>query len=271
MNNYSVKKPLLPVKSDFIFKLIFGDQRNVDILAEFLKPILRIPDDEYEQLTIVDPHVKRESLKDKSAILDVKVHTKSGNVIHVEIQVCKFPEMVERTLFYQSKMITEQIKSGEDWHLIKRTVNIIITDFEFVSKSDKYHNRFRYTNEDGVVLTDLTEINTLELRKLPVDSDNTELWNWLKFIKTDSEEEMDMLAEKSVQFSKAVGFLKELSADERTRMLYEERENARRDVVSMVRGAVIDVARNLISAGASLDLIAQATKLSNKEIEELMR
>ena len=29
-----MSKNLLPVKSDFIFKLIFGDQRNVDILGE---------------------------------------------------------------------------------------------------------------------------------------------------------------------------------------------------------------------------------------------
>ena len=52
MNN---KKPLLPVKSDFVFRLIFGDQRNVDILAEFLKSVLDIPDEEYDRLTIVDP------------------------------------------------------------------------------------------------------------------------------------------------------------------------------------------------------------------------
>ena len=52
-------KPLLPVKSDFVFKLIFGDQRNVDILADFLKSVLDIPEAEYEKLTIVDPHVKR--------------------------------------------------------------------------------------------------------------------------------------------------------------------------------------------------------------------
>lgn len=40
------KKPeiLLP-KSDFIFKLIFGDERNADILQSFLKAALDIPPD----------------------------------------------------------------------------------------------------------------------------------------------------------------------------------------------------------------------------------
>jgi len=46
-----------------------------------------------------------------------------------------------------------------------------------------------------------------------------------------------MLAERSSQMRKAVGVLKELSADERTRMLYEEREKVRRDYESRMSGA----------------------------------
>ena len=49
------KKSLLPVTSDFVFKLIFGDQRNVDILTGFLKSVLDIPESEYDHITIVDP------------------------------------------------------------------------------------------------------------------------------------------------------------------------------------------------------------------------
>jgi hypothetical protein len=53
------KIKLLPVKSDFVFKLIFGDQKNADILTGFLKSVLDIPDEEYERIIIVDPHIKR--------------------------------------------------------------------------------------------------------------------------------------------------------------------------------------------------------------------
>ena len=97
----NIKIPsLLPVISDYIFKLIFGDQRNVDILAEFLKSVLDIPDSEYDRITVVDPHVKKESHDDKYGILDVKVHTKNGNVIHVEIQVWPMPEMKHRSVYF---------------------------------------------------------------------------------------------------------------------------------------------------------------------------
>jgi hypothetical protein len=63
----------------------------------------------------------------------------------------------------------------------------------------------------------------------------------MKFIKTDDEEVLDMLATKSSQLRKAVGVLKELSADEQTRILFEKREMARRDFKSQleVKDAVI--------------------------------
>ncbi len=108
------KHEFLRVKLDFVFKLIFGDQRNTDILAGFLKSILDISDDEYDRLTIIDPHVKKESEDDKYGILDVKLHTKNGTVIHVEIQVEAIAYMEHRIMYDQSKMVTEQVKAGDN-------------------------------------------------------------------------------------------------------------------------------------------------------------
>ena len=229
------KKTLLPVKSDFVFKRIFGDQRNADILAAFLKSVLDIPDEEYDRLTVVDPYVKKESEDDKYGILDVKVHTVSGSVVHVEIQLKVIPEMKARTIFSQAKLVTEQMSSGQNYSVIKRVVSIIITDENFVS-GDEYHHQFRYRTTDGREFTNLVEINTLELRKLPYDDDSTDLWCWMKFIKSDDEEVLDMLAQKSPYMRKAVGVLKELSADERTRMIFEKQEMARMDMESRMNG-----------------------------------
>ena len=86
-------------------------------------------------------------------------------------------------------------------------------------------------------MTNLAEINTLELSKLPHETDTTELWNWMRFMETNNEEELKMLATKGPELKKAVGVLMELSADERTRMLAESREKARRDEASRLRRA----------------------------------
>ena len=121
--------------------------------------------------------------------------------------------------------------------------------------------------------TNLTEINTLELSKLPQDTDSSELWYWMKFIKSDDEEVLNMLAQRNPQMSKAVGVLKELSADERTRMLYEQREIARRDMVSRTEGAVKDsklrIARNALRRNMSIEDIVDITGLTYEEVENL--
>ena len=44
-------KILLP-KVDVIFKLLFGDNRNKEILIDFLQSVLNLPDEEYEEITI---------------------------------------------------------------------------------------------------------------------------------------------------------------------------------------------------------------------------
>ena len=256
------KKPLLPVKSDFVFRLIFGDQRNVDILAAFLRSVLDIPKDEYDHLTIVDPFLKKESEDDKYAILDVKLHTVSGSIIHIEIQLRVFSDMKARTIYSQSKLVTEQISSGDKWAYIKRAITIVITDEIFVPEGKRYHYQFRYRTNDGIEFTDLSEINTLDLKKLPPDDDSTELWYWMKFIKSDDEEAMEMLATKSPQMRKAVGVLKELSADEATRLRYEAREKARRDFESMKDDAVAEERKMWQGVVANKD-----AALANKDAE----
>ena len=258
----SEKLPLLPVKSDFVFKLIFGDQRNVDILISFLASILDLPIGEYERLTIIDPHIKKESLDDKYGVLDVKVQSKSGNVVHIEIQLQVNKGITARTVYSQSKLITEQITSGQSWSVLKRAITIVITDEVFVPQGDKYHHQFRYRTDDGVEFTNLVEINTLDLRKLPTSEDGTDLWHWMRFIQTQDEEDMKMIATRSPQMRKAVGILKELSADERTRMIYESQEMARRDIESKIEDAVEKKELEMLVALAEKD-----AELAEKDAE----
>ncbi|GHU80829.1 transposase [Clostridia bacterium] len=276
-------KILLP-RSDFIFKLIFGDQRNVDILAAFLKTVLDLPESEYDKITVVDPHLKREADDDKAGILDVKIHTKSGKVVDVEIQVQPYPSMQKRTVFYVSKMVLEQIGKGKSYDDIQKVISLIITDYIFIEENDVYHNQYYlYDKKTGSQFTDIVEVDTLELPKLPKQEDGTELWDWMQFLNARQEEEFTMLAERNPQIKKAVGVLMELSADERTRLLYDEREKWRMDEMDLMQGAEkkgrsegryeerIGIAKNLIKNKIPIDVIANSTGLLHEEIEALRK
>jgi len=135
-------------------------------------------------------------------------------------------------------MITEQISRGESYRKIERSICILITDYVQIPENDCYHNRYRlYDPRTGSEFTDLMEVNTLELPKLPHNTDGTALWDWLKFLAAQQEEELKMLAEKNPQIAKTVGRLKELSEDERTRLLAESREKMEWDNAARMQAA----------------------------------
>ena len=270
-------KILLP-KVDVIFKLLFGDKRNIEILIAFLKSVIDLSDDEYGTITLEDTHIKRESKNDKLGIVDVKLTTKSGKIVHIELQVLEQDDFPERVTYYNAKMLVTQLKSGEDYKF-KKTISIVISDFEIVNNSpNKYHHKFQLNDADaGINFTDIIEINTLELGKVPMQTDNTKKHDWLQFLKAEREEEFDMLAAKSPELNQAVVELKRLSQSEKAQRLYEQRQKSIRDEKARLRTAkneghdeaIRDVVSNSIKLGLDNEQISQITGMSIPEIEEI--
>jgi predicted transposase/invertase (TIGR01784 family) len=269
-----MNEEFLSPKSDIIFKLLFGDERSIELLTDFLKSVLKLPADDYEEVTIVDPHLRPEYKGDKLGILDVKVKTKTKKTIDIEIQVLPTPELRERVVFYSAKMVTEQVGAGEDYSKIKRVISIIITDYALIPTSERYHNRYTlYDPETKSEFTDIIEVNTLELVKLPEVEDGTKLWEWMKFLSARSKEELNMIAERSPQVKKAVVRLMELSNDERTRLLYESRQKMEWDNRARERGAsdsrALTIAKNMLRRNRPINEIIEDTGLTHTEVENL--
>ncbi|MDR3230270.1 MAG: Rpn family recombination-promoting nuclease/putative transposase [Synergistaceae bacterium] len=234
---------LLPLRSDLIFKLVFGDRRYIGIMRAFLLAALDIPAGEYEGLEIVDPHLERDRPDDKLGILDVRLQLTNRKLISVEIQVREVPFMAERVAFSTGRNLSRQIFPGQSYGQIARVVTIVIANYNMIVADNFYHHIFRlYDGDKGVLLTDAMEIRTLELGKLPeargVGEKENELLDWLRLIRSEREEEIEMLATKTPEMKMAVGRLKKLSLDERTRMLCEAREMAIMDEMARNEAAL---------------------------------
>ena len=271
---------ILPVKRDVIFKIYFADERNIEFLTDFLKATLPIPADEYDELTIVDPHLIRDFSSDKLGIVDVKLKTVSGKTIHIDIQVAPLPYMKSRIAYYDAKMISEQIGKSEDYQNIRQVISIIITEEEFITGSSNCHHRFTmYDSKNEIELTDIVEVHTLELCKVPpllqeaLESEDNHLYNWLRFIKAEEAEELEAVAQRDPIIKKAVLKLMELSEDERTRMLIEKREKERMDSSVREKWAkkeqAIEIAKKLLKRKRPIEEIIEDTGLTRKEIENL--
>jgi predicted transposase/invertase (TIGR01784 family) len=265
---------MLP-KVDIAFKLLFGDERSKNILADFLKAVLpELAEEEFEELTIVDPHLKREFIDDKLEILDVKLRTARGESIDIDIQVSDLPEMRSRISYYLANMITEQIGKGGHYSDLKPAISIIITDYDFIPETSRCHTAYRMLElEEHFPFNDLMEIHALNLERLPAEGEG-KLLDWLRFLKAETEEEFKMVSEKNPMIEEAYCKLQVMSEDEANRMIYEARLKAQRDEYSRIQGALRkgreqgleqgreQVARNLKNLGISVEKIAQATGLS---------
>ncbi|MDR0563771.1 MAG: Rpn family recombination-promoting nuclease/putative transposase, partial [Azoarcus sp.] len=231
MQNFSKGYDLLPPSSDIVFKMLFGDERNTDILIAFLRAVLALPDDEFKEITLMNPFLANEYPDEKVSILDVKAKTHSGKRIDIEIQVKNHAAFSERIVCYTARMLTEQGGEGTHYRDICPVVSIVITYFRLID-NEHYHNRYRlYDSQTKSELTDLVEIHILEPLKLPRTKPikDEKLRLWMKFLQAKNREEMDMLAKLDPDIKKTVVKLAVLSADEKARMIHDARVKAALD------------------------------------------
>ena len=270
---------LLSKTNDKVFKELFT--RNKSCMVDFLKSILKISDEEFEDLEFLDTHTRKGSTLDGEYILDIKVKTKS-NIIDVEMQVKRSPIMEQRIIVYLSNMVKDQKCEGTKYKNLKRCVSIIIAAEHNVKKDDRYFHKYNFRDEqDNSLFTDLLEVDLLELKKLPKNDDGTHLWDWLKFIKTTDEEEMEMLAQENPEIEKAYEALQDLSKDEVMRHEAQQREmflqnelaineeNFEKGMEKGVDKRNIEIAKSLLGAGMDIEFIAKHTGLSPESIEKL--
>ncbi|MCL1817806.1 MAG: Rpn family recombination-promoting nuclease/putative transposase [Spirochaetaceae bacterium] len=288
-----MKRKPLSVMTDFVFKMIFGDARNIDILANFLKAVLPLPPDEFNHLTIVDPFIKRETETDKMSVVDVKVHTTSGKIIDVEIQVAPTPDIARRIVYYSVRMLREQMRRGGKYQDLRQVICVLITNFVFLSEEEDYYNEISLRNAvSGREFTDVLKYVILELPKLPEKADARQAWSWLKFIKSESEEDLMEVVERNPQLRKPVGVYLEMTEEECLREIEEKQEIFRMDQEARIDGAYedgkkagektgweehakqayaekLESARKMKTWGDSTAKIAHITGLSPEEIERL--
>ncbi|WP_461205399.1 PD-(D/E)XK nuclease family transposase [Clostridium sp. DL1XJH146] len=67
---------IMSPKVDFVFKLIFGDEKNKDVLIAFLSAVLKLHKEEFKGIELLNTELLREFKEDKKGILDVRVKTK---------------------------------------------------------------------------------------------------------------------------------------------------------------------------------------------------
>jgi len=257
-----MRRTLLNPKIDFVFKKIFGSADHPDILISFLNAVLK-PQNPITSVEIKNSDLEKEYIEDKFSRLDVKALTSSKEIINIEIQL-KIPfghfvkaipslsyqkhpllkneyNMIQRSLYYWSKLYEEQLSEGDRYDKLSRTVCINILDFKYL-KNDRFHNGYRLkeieTNEE---LTDLQEIHFIEIPKLKTFDSSEEivdlLEGWVEFLRDPESEVIRKLEMSNKEIREAKDELYRLSRNSKERELYYLREKSLRDEISALANA----------------------------------
>ncbi len=271
MNKINNSDFIMKPKNDYVFKRIFGDERNSDILISFLESVLKI---HILKVNILNSELPKINVSDKKSILDVRATINDNTQIDIEIQLSRTMYMPERSLYYWSKMYCEQLNISEKYSKLQKTICINIVDFEATEK-EGYHSIYKIKEiEENYLLTDLLEIHFLELTKLDKYTKDESLYNWLKFISGDSREEMVEVAKTNDNIDKAFEILENISLSKEERALYLSREMAIHDEVTKLDEAKkegkLEVAKNLLDI-LDDETIAIKTGIDIEKIRELRR
>ena len=288
MNNTLITSLRFTARNDYAFKKLFGTKENKDIMIEFLSLVTQLSKDDFDDVCIENSEQIPQFYDEKVGRLDIKIRLNDGRKIDVEMQNTYFDYYPKRSIFYCSKLIHEHFMRGFQYEQLKKCIAINVLNSPF-KQSRKVHSVYQIReSEDQTLLDELLEIHFLDLTKLPQENLTT-LEKWLMFIKTDSKEVRQMLAQENPIMTKANTVMDIFYLDEQERKRYEAAWEYESDRLSMIseserkglerglaegeargsRQAKLETAKNLLHIGLSRENIAQAPGLSQAEVEAL--
>ncbi len=222
---------------DVCFK---GLMNNPKVRKGFIAALLKIDPDTINETRLLPTALRQAYIDDKLGILDVRVMMEDKSQIDMEMQVAYFEYWDARSLFYLSKIFTDQLKRGEPYDNLKKCIHVSILDFVHFEDDKNCYRTICFCDEKtGKKYTDLMEIQILELKKLPADLKSGEdIIKWMRFLGGKTRKEFEDMAKTDEYIEEAYKELEKMSADERAKLEYEARERAIRDYNSQMKSAL---------------------------------
>ncbi len=191
MPQYNPPKPeVLNRLNDTFVKFIFAREEHKAFVLSLINGIFAAKGtQQIEDFNFLGTEQNPERQKGKGARLDIVGSCSDGTTVNIEIQVEPLKNMVDRSLFYWSRLFPT-INSGEDYTGLKRTVCINILAHSIFSDelAPSYCNTFLFINKDNPkhILTDKAQIFFLELDKfakaMPDVSNMTLMDKWSAYL-----------------------------------------------------------------------------------------
>ena len=288
------KMSLPGLLNDIMFKIVFGSPQSEAVLKCLLNALLDLKGlDRVVDLEILNPNPEKFYFDDKGPILDLRARDEKGTHYNVEVQLRGSDiDYVKRSLYYTTRLFSDQLKSGHDYHLLERSLSISILDFVLFPESQELHSNFvLWERAQEFQLTQDLELHYLELPKFAPDKPRLlqsrfERWLYvLKFSDLYHNRELPENLKEEEGIEMAIDAMRKAYARDEIRAVIEAQEKAKRDEISRLSFAERkgrqtgraegreegreEIAKRMLGLGLELAVISQATGYSKAELEGL--
>ena len=281
---------MLKPKNDIVFQSLFT-QKNEKITKNFISALME------EKITKIKINTQKELYRekptDKLGILDLEVEINNKEKVDIEVQLIDRKNLIERMLFYFSKLYSNTIEKGEDYLNAKRVVIIAIIDYQLeltneIKEMETVWNIIERKNR-RLILTHKLEIRIIDLNKVKEEykKDKTnKKAQWMMFINNPNEVEVQEIMKENKEIEEAVV---EMSEDEKLERLAFLRQKAIMDEKAIyaagldkgeIRGKEVgreegkkknqlEVAKKMKAKDMDIKIIIEITGLTKEEIEKI--
>ena len=269
--------------TDFGFKRIFGTAPNKELLIDFLNSMFD-GEQVVKDVTYLNSEHVGDVHSDRKAIFDVYCENEKGEKFIVEMQNAYQTYFKDRSLYYATFPIREQAQKGEGWNYkLKHVYVVALLNYDMsdpaFSDDTINHDIGLLDKQTHRVFNDKLTFKYVEISKFNkrIEELKTNYDKWLFILKNlsrlDRQPEYLQTAVFNRLFAEA-----EIAKFTRAELReYEDSLKAYRDIKNSLDSAeekgerkkAIEIAKNLLEMGMSIENIMKATGLSQKEIDML--
>lgn len=285
-------------KTDTAFKKIFGSRKYQNISIRFINDILGFTgDDQIKEVEFLSPIQDPEIASKKQSIVDVLCRDNRGVTHIIEMQVADTLGFEKRAQYYAAKAYSRQLNKGDSkYQNLKEVIFIAIADCVLFPNKEEYLSRHVILDENSYEqdLKDFsfTFVELPKFKKKKGDRLETTIEQWCRFFKyadETTEEEVERIIGRDEVIKEAYEAINQFNWSEQELLAYEEDLKRTRDAIAIMDAAIekaekvgetrerdqgkeeekLAIARNLLRTGLLVQVIADATGLTNEEIEKL--
>ena len=263
------EQELLDIKNDYVFKRTFGYKGDEEVTKVLLRDILGMKVNEID--LDVNPITEKELMDDKIGIMDIASVVNDNVQVDIEMQVVNKNNIEKRIMYYWNTYYKKSISKGDDYGELKRTIIILIADFEIkgIEQAKKYFTEWEIREKDysELILTEFLE--------------NPEVINMSEKDIENEKDESLKTTKKAIKQAKDT--LEQISKDEheqelaRLRKKYIMDQNAIQEygycqgVEDGKYESMKETAKKMLAKKMPIDVIIEITGLSKEEIENIKK